>query len=280
MRVLIKTDHSKKNQSIMMKRLDEKNSIFIDKKARKIGLKKGFLILCCIGFFTSCKTIKINEVSQTATTQQVSLGMVGLNKDFLLQKEFNSAAIPSYKAPVKVMVTIASFNQHDYKNFKKAKALQAANVSVNYIDSLPNKPRYLKLQIADKVGVIQALNNETNSAVKTYLSNNKYTNVLTHISIALNKADFNAMANADAVFLVEKGVKHYVLQLYNHGEKSQLIAFNQGVVFTYKTASCCWQENDKHQLNIVDLVNPLNNCPNKTYRSAIRAKRKMNQIKF
>lgn len=278
-----KTVFLKKNlsvsQGIFFYFLKNSNT-FIQNKIRKIMLKKSILVLCIICFLTSCKSLDIHQASHTPTTQQVTLGTVGLDKDFLLQKEFNNTAIPTYKTPIKVFATAAPFNKQHYKNFVKAKALQSASVSVNYIDSISNKPKFLKLQIADKVAVIDALNSQENSTIKAYLSHNTHANILTHISIALNKKDFDAITKANAVFLIEKGIKNYALQLYSHGERTQLISFNQGILFAYKTEHCCWQENEKHQLSIVDLVSTFNNCPNKTYRSPIRVKKKMNQIKF
>ncbi|WP_142785725.1 hypothetical protein [Changchengzhania lutea] len=228
----------------------------------------------------SCKTIISNQFSQTKTTQQVNLGSVGLDKDFLLQQEFNNAAIPTYNKPIKLRVSIKSFNKQTYKILTKAKVSQPANFSVIYIDSIPKKPQYLQLQIADKVSVLEDLNSKANYSLKDYLILNKRTNIITDISIALNQNDLENIANADAVFLVEESYKKYVLQYYKTSTEVEKISFSEGIIFGYKTANCCWQENSKHQLSIVDLVSDFNNCPNKTYRSANRAKKKINYFKL
>lgn len=242
---------------------------------------KNFLFICLvIWLLQSCKTIDIRQTSQTNTTQQVSLGSIGLDKDFILQKEFNNTAIPDYIEPLKVSVRVTPFNKQTYKTFIKAQALQPAGVKINYIDSIKNKPKYIKLQIADKVAVIDALNDTKNRSVKTYLSNNNHTNILTSVSLALNQNDLDAIVHADAVFLVEKGLKTYVLQLYKAGVKTDIIQFNQGIVFAYKSSNCCWQENKRHQVDIVDLVTEFNSCPNKTYRSAKRAEKKIHALNY
>lgn len=227
---------------------------------------------------TSCKTLSINEVSQTNTTQQVTLGSIGLEKDFILQNEFNNTSIPAYNEPIKVSLIVTPFNKQAFKMFAKANALQSAKVAITYIDSIKTKPTYIKLQIADKVAVINALNSEENSSVKAYLNHNAHANVLMSISMALNQSDLDAITKADAVFLAEKGYKTYVLQLYTNAVKTQTIKFNQGVVFGFKGSNCCWQANKRHQLDIVDLVTKFNNCPHNTYRSAKRAKKKMNSL--
>ena len=238
----------------------------------------------CIGgamlLLTNCKTLSINEVSQTNTTQQVTLGSIGLEKGFILQNEFNNASIPAYNEPIKVSLITMPFNKQTFKVFTKANALQSTKVDINYIDSIKNKPTYIKLQIADKVAVINALNSEENDDVKVYLNHNPHTNVLMSISMALNQSDLEAITKADAVFLTEKGYKTYVLQLYTNAVKTKTIKFNQGVVFAFKGSNCCWQANKRHQLDIVDLVTEFNSCPYNTYRSAKRAEKKIDPFKY
>lgn len=242
---------------------------------------KFFLYIgCFLLLFLSCKTLSLNQVYQKQTTQQVTLGSIGLGKKVILQKEFNNTSIPTYITPIKISLQLAPFNNQTFKAFTKANALQMADVTINYIDSIKTKPNYVKLQIADKVSVINALNNEENSKVKKYLSYNKKANILTSISMAFHKNNLEAIIKADAVFLVEKRYKTYALQLYKAGVKTQTIFFNEGVVFGFKGSSCCWKENNRHQIDIVDIVSQFNNCPNKTYRSAKRAEKKVSTINF
>lgn len=242
-------------------------------------LKNILLVTCAFLLFTSCKTISLNTSSLKSTTQQVDLGSIGLDKDFILQKEYKNSAIPNYKKPLKLSVTVIPFYNQTYKAFTKASALLSTPLKVNYMDSIEDKPKFIKLQIADKVAVIEALNNIENNTVKRYLSNNNHTNIITSISIALNQKDIEHVITADAVFLIESGLKTYALQLHKNKIKT-LLPFNQGVVFGYQTSNCCWQENKKHSVDIVDLATSFNNCPNNTYRSSKRAEKKMETIKF
>ncbi|TXG34845.1 hypothetical protein [Seonamhaeicola maritimus] len=234
----------------------------------------GFMLCVC-----SCKTINI-ATAQTKTTQQVILGSISADKEFIFQKEINHSAIPSYNVPIKLMVTPKIFTKQSYKAYAKAQGLQPYNINVKYVDSLPEKPKYIQLQIADKVTLLKALNGEENNGIKDYISHNKYANVLTSISMALNKQDLVGVLKAESLFLVENGYKTYALQLYNDGKKGRTIAFNQGVVFEYKATNCCWQENKKHDIDIVDLVGGYASCPNNTYRSASRAKKQINPYKL
>jgi len=236
-------------------------------------VKYSLLLVSFILVTIGCKSASLQQVTQTTTTQQIVLGSVGLNKDFILQTSYSSAAIPAYKKPIKLSTLTLPFTKQIHRKYLKAKASQSANFTINYIDSLNVKPKYLQLKIADKVTLIDALNHN-NKSVKAYLSHDKSANIINGISIALNENDLQLIQKADAVFLVEKGIKNYALQLYKENLKTEVIWFNQGVVFAFEASSCCWQENNRHSLDIVDVVSKYNSCPNKTYRNSERAKQK------
>lgn len=240
---------------------------------------KFYVLLCCYACISlSSIAIYSQQISSKRTTQQIALGSVGLDKDFMLQKGFNSVALPTYKEPIKVSVLAVAFTKSRFKTFMEANKRQSANVTL--VDSITKNLMFVQLDIADNITLINALNQSENSHVKTYLRNNKQANILTTISIAFNQKDFDAIMNADAVFLVESSPKTYALQLYKDGQKTELVKFNQGTVFGFDISNCCWQENEKRQLNIVDLITDYRNCPNNTYKSANRAKQKVNYFKF
>ena len=239
-------------------------------------MPKYFLIIALLAVITiGCKTSSIFQESQTNTKQQVPLGSIGLEKDFILQHGFNNTAIPKYEEPIKLSVLIKPFTKQNYKSFLKARISQSANVHIKYIDSLEVKPKFIQFKIADKVAIMKALNSGTNQGVKEYLSYNKTANIVSSISIAFSKQHLELTQQADAIFLVESGIKNYALQLYKEGKKTDLIQFSKGIVFAYRMANCCWQENNRHQINIVDLASEFSHCPNKTYRSSERAKKEI-----
>ncbi len=241
---------------------------------------KSIFITLCILFLVGCKTVSINQEVQKTTNNQIVLASVGLQKDYVLQTNFNNTAIPKYKQPIKVSVAAISFDKKTFKAFTEARQMQQSTFNITYIDSLPNKPKFISFKIADKVNLIQSLNSKENVEVKNYLTNKENANIITSISMASSQQILNEITRADKVFLVQDGLKNYALQLYNNDEPAKTIQFNDGVVFAYRTSSCCWQENEKHQLNIVDLVDGQSSCPNKTYKSAKRAKKKVNYFKF
>ncbi|MBD0833790.1 hypothetical protein [Aestuariibaculum sediminum] len=228
----------------------------------------------------SCGTMNIGGFSKSSTTEKIVIGNIGDGKEFILQNKFKNSAFPSYKQPVKVSVSEIFFNNRSYQLFEKAKGFQSSNININYTDSISDKPKYLKLTLADKVGVINALNNDENHSVKTYLSHKKDVVLVSGVSIAFNKEDIKSIEDADVVFFIEKNYKNYVLQLYNSGKIAKELSFNQGVVFQYETLNCCWQKNTRQELNIVDLVTGFSDCPRETFRSIKRAQKKNTYYKF
>ncbi len=242
--------------------------------------KNNYLFYGLILLFVSCKTLSIHSESQTKTIEPLVIGSIGSGKDFILQKAFNNTSYPAYTKPIKVSVLKTLFNKSTYKSFLKAKKSQSKDINIQYVDSIKEKPFYIKLQLADKVSLVNALNDKTNTDVKAYLSINPSANLITGLSIALNPDHLKKLEQAKSVFLVEENSKTYALQLHTNDNKIELIQFNIGIVFGYKTANCCWQENSKHQLNIVDLVSIYTDCPNRTYRSSNRAKKKINYFKI
>ncbi|WP_298341158.1 hypothetical protein [uncultured Algibacter sp.] len=218
-------------------------------------------------------------VSQTPTTQKLALGSIGSEKDFLLQKDFSYSGLPAYSKPIKLEVKPVVFKKQSFKQFEKASQLQNSNVSIIYIDSLEQKPKYIELILADKIELVDAINSKKNKGIKNYLSHNKYANVLTHISVAFNQKHYGALTSADAVFLIEKNPKIYALSIYKNNTHKNIL-LDDGVVFQYSTSNCCWQEDSRRQLQIVDIVDNYSNCPNNTYKSSKRAKKKINYFKL
>jgi len=245
-------------------------------------MKKNIILICFISLFllAGCKTLSINSGFQTKTTATLVLGSIGSGKKFILQNKFNNVSYPTYTKSIKVSALKTSFNKTTYQSFVKAKQSQSNTVNIKYIDSIKEKPYYLELHIADKVTLINMLNDKINDDVKEYLSLNPSSNLVTNLSIALNQDHLKKVVQAKSIFLIEKPLKTYTLKLLTSDNKTEFLNFNEGIVFGYKSANCCWQENGTRELNIVDLVSTYSNCPNNAYRSASRAKKKINYFKL
>ncbi|NRR91371.1 hypothetical protein HSX10_07325 [Winogradskyella undariae] len=230
--------------------------------------------------FYSCHTIYIGEESQKTIKQNLQLGTVGEYKGFLLEQDYNHTAIPKYKNPIKVQINFEYFNKASIKAFNKAKLSQTKKVRINYMDSMVNKPRYIKLEIADRVSVLNALNAKENIALFQFLKTNNTADIVTSVSMALNESDLTAIENADEVFLERAGKKSYALKTYINNEEQKTVLFSHGVVFAYVSSNFCWKQNDKYQLEIIDIVESSDKCTRSTYKSAKKAKKQIDYFKL
>lgn len=239
-----------------------------------------YLSFCfLITVFVSCKSTSFFQQEQN-TSQHISIGNIGLNKDYLFDKSYTYKAIPSYKKQIKLQASLVSFNKKRHQAFLEAKRYQKSNVSITYIDSLNNKPSYVNLKIADNVSFIESLNSKANSKVKNYLETQSEATIVTQIAIALKTEDLNVISNSDAVFLIELKTKTYGLQIYENAKLIKTISLKDGVVFNYNVSNACWKTNSKYRVEIADLVNNKQKCPTKTYSSANLAKKKINYFKL
>ncbi|PWH83985.1 hypothetical protein DIS18_05405 [Algibacter marinivivus] len=243
-------------------------------------MNKYIFLLLTITCLLSCKSISVHQEFQETTTQNIQLGTVGEQKKFLLEQDYNHTALPKYQKQVKVQVSLVDFNTSTFKIYQKAKPFQNKTIVVNYIDSIKTKPKFLKLEIADRIAILNTLNDKDNKDIFQFLKNKTEAHIITTISVVFNQETSDVLSHGEEVFLEQIGVNNYALKIYKNKIEEKTIYFNDGVVFGYQTSNACWKQDDKYQLGIVDLVENNDQCPNNTYRSAKRAKKKINYYKF
>ncbi len=243
-------------------------------------MKKTVFLLLYLVVVTGCKTIYVNQEAQKTVQEHMSLGIIGEKNGFVLEQSYHHIGLPKYETPIKVQVTPISFNKLSFKAFEKAKQSQNTSIKIDYIDSLDIKPQFLKLDIADRVAVINSLNSQVNNDILLFLKNQNEAHMVTTLSVVFNNETMDILKNAEEVILEQAGVKNYVLKTYQDGLGQHTIHFKEGVAFAYKTSNACWQENDRRQLKIADIVSFGNKCPKDTYRIAKRAKKKVNYFKL
>mgnify|MGYP000908383044 CR=1 FL=1 len=230
--------------------------------------------------FTSCRTLSVQHERQHKTTQNIQLGTIGVHKNFILEQDYNFTAFPQLQQPIKVSVTAVPFNKTKLKAFEKAKSAQNKAIVVKYVDSVKTKPRFLKLEIADRVAILNSLMGNENTAVFEFLQNKTNAHLISTISIVFDAETAAKLSTAQEVFLEHTGINNYVLKTYDNNIEQHSIYFNEGVVFGYQTSNACWKENKKRQLEIVDVVESNDRCPINTHRLAKKAKKQINYYKF
>ena len=237
-------------------------------------------MLLMLASFTSCRTLSVQQERQLKTTQNLELGTIGVHKNFMIEQDYNFVAIPQYQSPIKVNVTRVPFNKTKLKAFENAKSAQNKTVTVRYIDSVKPKPRFLKLEIADRVAVLKSLNSPQNRDVFQFLQNKSNAHLISTISVVFDAETTAKLSTAQQVFLEYTGINTYVLKTYNNTKEQHSIHFSEGVVFGYQISNVCWKENKKRQLEIVDFVESDDRCPLNSYRMAKKAKKNINYKNF
>ena len=227
----------------------------------------------------SCKSGAIFQKEQN-TKQQIALGYIGLNKDYIFDQGYTNVAIPRLHKPVKVQAVKTTFNKRTYQSFLDAKQAHGQEIDITFSDSLELKPHYVTIKISDQIALIEALNSKPNSSVKTYLESQPEASVITQIAMALKEDDLNTIANAESTFLIEFATKAYGLGLYKNGKLIETIHLSDGVVFNYRVSNLCWKPNSHFRIIISRLVSQDQKCSGKTYSSASRAERRINYYKL
>jgi hypothetical protein len=230
--------------------------------------------------FNSCKTVSVQNEQQQTTSNTKILGAIGMKSTSFSGTDYNTIGLPVISEPIKVNISQELFSNATYKAFQKAKEMSITGVNVLYNDSSKIKLKFLKIDIADKVSLLHALNQKDNLGIKEYLATDKEAHLITGISIVLSESETKLLLEAQEVFLQEVGQKSYALVAYSNNQEQGKILFKQGVVFAYRPSYACWQEDSKYQLQIVNLVEGQRSCSPKTYKSAKRAKKKINYFKF
>lgn len=234
-----------------------------------------FLILFCI----SCKSISVNQRSQLITTTPVILGNIGLVNDNILQKHFESVAIPVFKKPLKLNALGHEFSKQTFKAFSKANASKNT-LNITFNDSLKQKPTYVHLQFLDRVSIANQLNNNDNIGVRSYLENKEDAQLVTSITIAFSDQHVSKILAASEVFLIQSSSKKFSLQLKDQSGKEEIIEFSNGVIFAYQLSSFCWTKNEKHKIVIGDIINSNERCPANTYKKASKLIEEENYFKL
>jgi hypothetical protein len=226
-----------------------------------------------------CKPFAVNQRPQLVTKTPVELGSIGLLNGTALAHTFESVAIPTFEKELKLSLLAVSFSKPTFKAFAKANK-QAKKVALNYADSLKIKPAYAFFQFVDRVEITTALNNSKNTGLRSYLKDKEGAQMITSISIAFSDNQINLLKKANEIFLKQSSSKKFSLLLTSVDGTEQTLELSEGVIFAYQTSGFCWKENERHKLEIADIVSGIEGCPPNTFRKADKAVTKNDYFKL
>ena len=235
------------------------------------------LVMSC---FTSCKIITVQQENQTKTTQNLQLGAVGVQRNVLWRSDYNPTAFPDYEDPIKLKVSLVPFNSIKHKAFTKSKQTQDQSVQATYIDTIKPKPWFIKLEIADRVTLINSLNSKENTGVFNFLKQQNRAHIVSAISVVFSTEVMAHLSSVQEVYLEQLGLHNYVIKTYNNDLEQQTILFNKGVVFGYQPSRVCWKKQAENKFIIGDLVERNSRCPSTTTKRIKETKKPINNYIF
>lgn len=234
-------------------------------------MKKIFILLIPYIVF-SCNALPIPSVQKDASTS-IELGSIGIMSSGLVQNRFQINAIPTLEQKIMVKSISKYFDKTTLSYYNKNQP--DTTKTITYIDSLKIQPKYLQLEIIDKVTLLEELNAQPNKKVVDYLKTAENILFISSVSIKFPEMIQNNLQNAEEVYLVNSANKKYVLALFNKNKLSETIAFSTGDIFEYETSILCWGVSDRHNIVITDITN--GKCGKSTYKTYYKAHKK--QIK-
>lgn len=227
------------------------------------------LLICC----TPIKNLKSKNGFMP------SLGAVGKSNTSILSKNFQQLGEPHIIEPLALSVREIPFTKSMFKKYQAFKAGQGAKPAIMYSDSITVKPKYLSLEILDKVSLQSQLNKEENNAVREYLSQDDGYALISQISFLANSEIKDNLITAKSIFLVENSNGLLEIKILN-GKEKKVLNFLDIEIFEYDVSGFCWGKNRYGQLQIKAITNKTDKCPKGTEKKAYKLESTKSYLKF
>ncbi|WP_190808408.1 hypothetical protein [Flagellimonas sp. S3867] len=239
-------------------------------------INKLILIVSGALLFWNCTTYKAQK--QEAQLNFPELGTLIKTKGDLWYSAAEQIGVPDW-SELKVAVKQIPFNRQSYINYAKYMQQAAKINTISYNDSLPYKPKYLRLQLLDQLGLAQLLNQEKHDALRSYISNDDSYKFVTGLNITVPETEMPGFLQAEAIQLQKDKYNNIVLVVI-HGEHEKQYFFSELQVFDYQYAHFCWGEDQYHNMIIENLVSEGQKCPKGTYLKASKVNGDKAYLKF
>lgn len=229
----------------------------------RINIFAILLFLC----FTSCKVGGFGRDTEKPLPSQPLPGTVGV----LQSGKFVEAGVPELEDRIRLSFQKKPFTKRSLRAFNKKVLQQEQKLEIR--DSLDVKPVYYKIEIADKVGLIAALNNAKNDGLKTFLEATRENLILTSVDIFFPSEVSAHIDQASEVYLVNNKQSSYSLELLNKDRSRNIIDFNEGTSFGYSFSAFCWALNKRNQPEIAAFWKKGRSCPGNTEKNPEKLKK-------
>ena len=232
----------------------------------------GYLAL----FIFSCASYQAKK--QEALLAIPDLGTVVKVKGSMLYEASKQVGIPDWEV-LPVHLQEMPFNRSSYATYAKSVFRSGKINNVPYQDSLPYKPKYLRVQLLDKISLAQLFNGENGKALRDYLQTDKDHKLVTSLDLALSETDITFFLQAQALQLQKDEFGTIQLVVFN-GNTEQRYYFSELEVFDYGYSSFCWGEDQFGNLKIANITPEGEKCPRGTFMKATKARAEKEYLKL
>lgn len=235
------------------------------------------LILIVLVLATACAPYKDRQQVDSLTFPQ--LGTLIKTNGTLWHATAEQVGTPNWPEPIDLHVQQLPFNKLTYMRYAQFMANAGKINSIAFVDSLPYKPKYVRLQIADKIKMASHLNASENTEVRAYLENDDAYKIVTTWNITFRDALMSKFMAATKVTLCEdsKMGKHLLLAI---GTFEERIPFSELQVFDYEYSTFCWGEDRYHRKKIATLLSGKERCPKGSHKKADKVTADKAYLKF
>lgn len=203
-----------------------------------------------------------------------SLGTIGKEHKSLLNASLEQVGKPNVKDRIALSIREIQFNKAKFKTYTEYKTGRGEKPGITYSDSLSSKPKYLCLEISNKIALQSQLNEEYNKGVRDYLSNDEDYRIVSQIAFVTSPKNTQRIVKADGVFLSESnnGILGIALLEQN---KSIHLDLSEWEIYDYKLSGFCWGKDKYGHEQIEAIRTNESGCPTGTEKNA----QKLNETK-
>ncbi|UOY08377.1 hypothetical protein L0P88_07415 [Muricauda sp. SCSIO 64092] len=236
-----------------------------------------YFLISCIALFTfSCSSYQAKK--QEALLSFPELGAIVKVKDNLWYSATEQVGLPQW-TQLRVTAQEMPFNRESYFAYAKATHRAGKINSIPYMDSLQYKPKYIRLQLLDKIEITELLNTTKNRTVRSYLEKDGDLKMVTSVDLALSETEITFFNQAEAFELRKDDYGTVILNIVDGGTE-QAYYLSDLRVFNYGYSSFCWGEDQYHRLQIEHIAPEGEKCPKGTYTKPDKVKANQSYVKF
>ena len=233
------------------------------------NLKQLILLLLFPVLLSSCAAYKSKLQVEAITFPELG-SFSKVEGDFWFKSSEQIGTL-AFEVPLLVSQQELPFNKVSYAKYTKYLANANRINSVAFTDSMPFKPKYIRLQLLDKITLTSLLNDKNNINIRGYLENDPNFKLITQIDVTTTDELRELFSQAKTV-LLKKAANNKQILFVQHSQGYKEIDFSHLEVFSYDYVSFCWGEDRYHSKIIKILAEGDSGCPSTTYKKASKVK--------